>query len=244
MSNLDSDKKHLSHAYIEPRKLKFYGAKEVVDAKGIRIKLSNGEELIDGLSGLWNVNVGHGRKEIAKAANKQMEKLPYYPSAFEYTTEPPIKLAEKLTSLLPRKSKIEKFIFGLTGSDANETAFRLARMFHTIRGENKRKKIISRKYSYHGFTKSAVSATTLPLYHLWEKPDPNLYFEVPLYDADELEDLILKEGPDTFSVIILEPVMANGGVHISPKNYFKKVREICDKYGILMIFDEIITAFG
>ena len=244
MSNLDLDKKHLSHAYIEPKKLKFYGAKEVVDAKGIRIKLSNGEELIDGLSGLWNVNVGHGRKEIAKAANKQMEKLPYYPSAFEYTTEPPIKLAEKLTSLLPRKSKIEKFIFGLTGSDANETAFRLARMFHTIRGENKRKKIISRKYSYHGFTKSAVSATTLPLYHLWEKPDPNLYFEVPLYDADELEDLILKEGPDTFSVIILEPVMANGGVHISPKNYFKKVREICDKYGILMIFDEIITAFG
>ena len=108
MSNLDLDKKHLSHAYIEPRKSKFYGAKEVVDAKGIRIKLSNGEELIDGLSGLWNVNVGHGRKEIAKAANKQMEKLPYYPSAFEYTTEPPIKLAEKLTSLLPRKSKIEK----------------------------------------------------------------------------------------------------------------------------------------
>ena len=96
MSNLDLDKKHLSHAYIEPRKSKFYGAKEVVDAKGIRIKLSNGEELIDGLSGLWNVNVGHGRKEIAKAANKQMEKLPYYPSAFEYTTEPPIKLAEKL----------------------------------------------------------------------------------------------------------------------------------------------------
>ena len=143
MSNLDLDKKHLSHAYIEPRKSKFYGAKDVVDATGIRRNLSNGEELIDGLSGLWNVNVGHGRKEIAKAANKQMEKLPYYPSAFEYTTEPPIKLAEKLTSLLPRKSKIEKFIFGLTGSDANETAFRLARMFHTIRGENKRKNIIS-----------------------------------------------------------------------------------------------------
>jgi adenosylmethionine-8-amino-7-oxononanoate aminotransferase len=244
MRNLDLDRSLLTHPFIEPRKTKVFGSQEVVGGRGIKIKLSDGRELIDGLSGLWNINVGHGRQEMAEAANKQMKKLPYYPSAFEYTTEPSIKLAQKLSKLLPKKSGINRFTFGLTGSDANETAFRLARMYHTVRGEGKRKKIISRKYSYHGFTKAALSATRIPLYHLWEQPDPNLYFEVPPYDLDELEDLIIREGPKTISVFIVEPIMANGGVHIPPKDYLKVARRICDKYGVLMVFDEVITAFG
>lgn len=244
MKNLELDKSLLTHAFVEPRKTKLFGSQEVVSGKGIKIKLSDGRELIDGLSGLWNINVGHGRHEMAEAANKQMKKLPFYPSAFEYTTEPPIKLAQKLIKILPKKSGISKFTFGLTGSDANETAFRLARMYHTIRGEGKRIKIISRKYSYHGFTRAALGATRIPLYHLWEQPDPSLYLEVSPYDLDELEDLIIKEGPKTISIFIVEPIMANGGVHIPPKNYLKEAQKICNKYGILMVFDEVITAFG
>ena len=174
MKNLELDKSLLTHAFVEPRKTKLFGSQEVVSGKGIKIKLSDGRELIDGLSGLWNINVCLGMHEMAEAAHKQMKKLPFYPSAFEYTTEPPIKLAQKLIKILPRKSGISKFTFGLTGSDANETAFRIARMYHTIRGESKRIKIISRKYSYHGFTKAALGATRITLNHLWEQQDPSL----------------------------------------------------------------------
>jgi len=254
------DRAHLIHPVTEFRKHEKIGPKIVTGGDGIRIHTADGKTLIDGCSGLWNINIGHGRTEIADAVAKQMHDVPYYPGFWEYSTEPAIRLAERLANLLPSKFEINRFLFTSGGSDANETNFRIARTYHATRGEPRRRKILSRASSYHGITYATGSATRLPAYHIFATPDP-LHIEVPapycfrcelgktfpecgLACADSVEQAIEHEGADTIAAIIAEPVFGTGGNIPPPDGYFQQLREICDRHGVLLILDEVITGFG
>ncbi|MCP5056908.1 MAG: aspartate aminotransferase family protein [bacterium] len=256
----DLDRAHLIHPITELRSHEEKGPKIVVGGKGIRIRLADGRSLIDGLSGLWNMNVGHGRTEIGDAVAKQMHEVAYYPGFWDYATEPAIRLAERLTKRMPAGSELDHFLFTSGGSDANETNFRIARLFHAVRGEPGRRKILSRAHSYHGITRAAGSATRLPAYHIFEEPDP-LHIQVPapycfrcelgkelpgceIACADAIEEAIEREGAETIAAIIAEPVMGTGGVIPPADDYFPRLREICDRHGVLLILDEVITGFG
>jgi len=228
--------------------------------EGIRIHLADGRTLIDGLSGLWNVNVGHGRTEIADAVAEQMREVAYYPGFWDYATEPAIRLADRLAKRMPAGSELDHFLFTTGGSDANETNFRIARLYHAVRGEPGRRKILSRAHSYHGITRAAGSATRLPAYHVFEEPDP-LHVQVPapycfrcelgktlpscgIACSDAIEEAIEREEAGTIAAIIAEPVMGTGGVIPPPDDYFRKLRDVCDRHGVLLILDEVITGFG
>jgi len=199
-------------------------------------------------------------EEIADAVAKQMADVPYYPGFWEYSTEPAIRLAERLANLMPSQVDIERFLFTSGGSDANEMNFRIARTYHATRGEPERRKILSRTGSYHGITYAAGSATRLSAYHIFNPPDP-LHIEVAapycfrcslgktfpecgLACADEIEIAIEREGAHTIAAIVAEPVFGTGGNIPPPDGYFQKLREICDRHGILLILDEVITGFG
>ncbi len=256
----DLDRAHLIHPITEFRTHEKRGPKVVSGGDGIRIHTTDGRSWIDGCSGLFNVNVGHGRREIGDAVAKQMQEVSYYPGFWEYATEPPIRLAERLSKLLPAGSGLEHFLFTTGGSDANETNFRIARTYHAIRGEPGRRKILSRAHSYHGITRAAGSATRLPAYHIFAEPDP-LHLEVPapycfrceagktypdcrLACADAVEETIEREGAETVAAVIAEPVLGTGGIIPPPDDYFPRLREICDRHGVLLILDEVITGFG
>ncbi len=254
------DRAHLIHPITEFRAHEKKGATVVTGGEGIRIHTAQGESLIDGCSGLWNINVGHGRREIGDAVAKQMNDVAYYPGFWEFSTEPAIKLAERLANTFPSDSQLDHFIFTTGGSDANETAFRLARTYHAVRGDHGRKKIISRAHAYHGITRAAGSATRLPAYHIFAEPDP-LHIEAPgaycfrcalgktypdcsLDCADAIEATIEREGADTVAAVIAEPVFGTGGVIPPADGYFQRLREVCDRHGVLLILDEVITGFG
>ena len=254
------DRAHLIHPITEFRSHEEKGPTIVTGGEGIRIRTADGETLIDGCSGLWNINIGHGRSEIADAVAKQMKEVAYYPGFWEFSTEPAITLAERLAKLMPAESGLDRFLFTTGGSDANETNFRIAHLYHAARGEPGRRKILSRAHAYHGTTRWAASATRLPAYHIFAEPDP-LYVEVPatycyrceldkecpscdLACVDSLEETIQREGAETIAAIIAEPVLGTGGIIPPPDGYFQKVRETCDRHGILLILDEVITGFG
>ena len=256
----DLDRAHLIHPVTELRKHEETGPTIVTGGDGIRIHTSDGQSLIDGCSGLWNVNVGHGRTEIADAVTKQMNDVAYYPGFWEFSTEPAIRLAERLAGLLPPDIGIGHFLFTSGGSDANETNFRIARTYHATRGEPERRKILSRAHAYHGITHAAGSATRLPAYHIFATLDP-LHVQVPapycfrcelgksfpscaLACADAVEETILREGPETVAAIVAEPVFGTGGNIPPPDGYFQRLREVCDRHGVLLILDEVITGFG
>jgi adenosylmethionine-8-amino-7-oxononanoate aminotransferase len=230
-----------------------------VSGQGPLIKDSTGREYIDGLSGLWNVNVGHGRQELAEAARLQMATLAYHSTYAGSTNEPAIALAERLSGLV--YPSIKTFFFTSGGSEATETAFKTARFYWKALGKPDKVKVVSRLRAYHGLTLAAMSATGLPAFwpmfeprtpgfvHI-DSPDPyrfvNTNPEVSLgvAAANALEDAILREGPETVAAFIAEPVQGAGGVIVPPPDYFGRIREICTKYDVLFIADEVITGFG
>ena len=187
MNVAELDRDYLVHPLSELRRDQ--DRRLVVAAEGIRIHLEDGRTLIDGLSGLWNILVGHGRHEIGEPATRQMQALPYYPAFWGYTSEPAALLAKRLADLMPAASGIRRFLFTLCGSDANEMNFRIARQYHAIKGNPDRQKILSRRLGYHGITRGAASATRLDMYHWFDKPDP-LHIEVDTHDIDQLEQTI------------------------------------------------------
>lgn len=220
------------------------------------LRTADGKEYIDGLSALWNVNVGHGRKELADAAGTQMAKLAYASAYAGFSNEPAIRLAERLVGL--SYSNMTSAYFTTGGAESNESAFKFARYYWKRMGKPNKVKIISRNYGYHGVTLAAMSATSLPGYQKMFGPlVPEFLQVVPPYPyrwpgngdagigaADAVEEAILAQGADTVAAIIAEPVMGAGGVIVPPPTYFPRLREICDRHDVLLIADEVITGFG
>jgi 4-aminobutyrate--pyruvate transaminase len=164
---VDLDRAHVIHPINEFRKHEKYGAKIFVGGKGIELQLADGRTLIDGFSGLFNINVGHGRTEIADAVAAQMRQLAYYPSFWDFGNEPAARLAERVVKLLPEDRKLNHILFHSGGSEANEANFKLARLYHAVRGKASKTKILSRRWAFHGATRSAGSATSIEAYHLF-----------------------------------------------------------------------------
>ncbi len=218
---------------------------------------ADGKEYIDGLAGLWNVALGHGRRELADAARAQMETLAYASGYTGNTNLPAIELAEKLARLT--YPKINRFFFTSGGAEANESAIKLARSYWKLRGHPTKTKVISRELGYHGTTLAAMSATGIAGY--WPLFEPRVpgFVHIPspysyraqrdgerygVTVADELEKAIEHEGADTVAMFLAEPVIGVGGVMVPPDDYFPRIREICDSHNVLFAADEVITGFG
>ncbi|MGE0418983.1 MAG: aspartate aminotransferase family protein [Acetobacteraceae bacterium] len=250
----ESDRRHLIHPLHHPKD--HAGAKIIASAQGAMLRTGDGTEYIDGLSALWNVNIGHGRKELAAAAAAQMEKLDYASAYAGFSNEPAIRLAERIVGLAYDNMAAAYFTTG--GAESNESAFKFARYYWKRMGRPDKVKIISRRYGYHGVTLAAMSATSLPGYQKMFGPLVPEFLQVaPPYPyrwpgngdagieaADAVEQAILEQGADTVAAIIAEPVMGAGGVIVPPATYFPRLREICDRHGVLLIADEVITGFG
>jgi adenosylmethionine-8-amino-7-oxononanoate aminotransferase len=219
---------------------------------------ADGKQYIDGLAGLWNVALGHGRRELAEAARQQLETLAYASGYTGHSNERAIELAEELARLT--YPAINRFFFTSGGAEANESAIKVARSYWKLRGQPGKTKVISRELGYHGTTLAAMSATGIAGYWpLFEPrvpgflhiPSPYPYraqtADGPSYGvaiANELEKAILREGPETVAMFLAEPVIGVGGVVVPPDDYFPRIREICDRYDVLFAADEVITGFG
>src|SRR6476659_354695 len=214
----------------------------------------HGRRYLDGLSGLFTVQVGHGRADIAAAGARQAEQLAYYP-IWSAAHPAAIELAARLASLAP--ADLNRVFFTSGGSEAVESALKLARNFHRMHGKGQKHKVIAREVAYHGTSFGALSATGITeLRSQFEPltpggchvPNTNIYRwpdnKDPLWVADAIEERIVFEGPETVAAVILEPVQNAGGCFVPPDGYFQRVREICDQYDVLMISDEVICAWG
>ncbi len=254
---LEVDQAHLLHPLHHPSA---YATTRVwVSGEGALIRDSNGREYIDGLSGLWNVNVGHGRRELADAASRQMATLAFHSSYAGGSNEPAIALAERLSTLA--YPSINTFYFTSGGAEATETSIKTARFYWKAVGQPDKVKVVSRHRAYHGLTLAAMSATGLPAFwpmfeprtpgflHI-DAPDPYRFaapeagVSIGVAAANQLEQAILREGPDTVAAFIAEPVQGAGGVIVPPPDYFARIREICTQYDVLLIADDVITGFG
>lgn len=252
-----SDLAHLIHPLYHPTD--HQEPRIWVEGRGALIKDINGVEVIDGLGGLWNVNVGHGRRELAEAAMHQMSTLAYCSAYTGASNLPAIELAERLSGLV--YPSINTFFFTSGGAESTESSIKTARFYWKTQGKPGKIKIISRMLAYHGVTLAAMSATGIPEY--WKMFEPRvphfLHIASPypyrftggdaqtspgVAAANLLEEAILQEGPDTVAGFIAEPVQGAGGVLVPQDDYFPRIREICDKYDVLLISDEVITGFG
>ncbi|MFM8827489.1 MAG: aspartate aminotransferase family protein [Actinomycetota bacterium] len=232
------------------------GLPVIARGEGAYVWDTGGKRYLDGLSGLFTVNIGHGRKELAEAAEHQTRTLPYFP-LWSFGTEPAIRLAARLADLAP--GDLNRVFFTTGGGEAVESAWKLAMQYFAAIGQPQRRKVISRDYAYHGTSLGALSITGIPA--LREPFEPLLPTAVKIRNtnsyrcgacagsctldcADDLERRILAEGPETVAMVIMEPVQNTGGTLVPPEGYWRRVRETCDKYGILLVSDEVICAFG
>lgn len=237
------DKKHFLHPTSPIKQQQESGPSFIFkEGRGIFLEDYKGNVVIDGMSSLWNVNIGHGREELAEVAAEQMKKLAFSSCFATYSNEPAIRLAAKLAQLAPGDLTTTFFTSG--GSEANDTAYKLARHYWILKGEPEKKKIISRTKSYHGVSMGATSATGLKPFRDFSSSIAPDFLHVDHFNTDALREKILIEGPETIAAFIAEPVQGAGGVHIAPDHYFKEIRDICDFYNILFITDEVITGFG
>lgn len=254
------DAAHYLHPFTDHKELRKAGTRMIVRADGPYIYDSEGNEILDGMAGLWCVSVGYGRKELAEVAYQQMQELPYYNSFFKTATPSAVLLAQKLAELAPKS--VNQVFFGSSGSESNDTALRVARHFWALEGKPSKNRIISRKNAYHGSTVAGVSLGGMePMHSQLGGAVPNIVhvmmpyaFEVAepgesdeafgLRAAKAVEDAILEAGADNVAAFIGEPVMGAGGVKIPPANYWKEVERICRKYDVLLMLDEVITGYG
>lgn len=252
------DAAHYMHPFTDHAALAAKGVRVMVRGEGIYLWDSEGNKILDGMSGLWCVNVGYGRTAISEAVYRQMETLPFYNSFFNTTNIPAVKLAALLVALSPQQ--FNHVFFTGSGSEANDTNLRMVRRYWDLMGYKGRHTIISRYNAYHGSTLAGSAlggmegmheqAGTIPgIEHIGQ---PN-YFEsgsgmsedaFGLVAAGWLEKKILEVGPDKVAAFIGEPVQGAGGVIIPPATYWPEIGRICDKYGILLIADEVICGFG
>src|SRR3954451_12092631 len=251
---LEMDRQYLVHPLHHPEDHK--APLLVTEGRGAMLHLADGREVIDGLAGLWNVNIGHGRGEMPDAAAGQMRRIAYASAYVGATNEPAIRLAEKIVKHAYASSSAVYYTTG--GAESNESAFKTARFFWKVQDKPEKTKFISRVHAYHGVTMAAMSATGMASYQKMFGPlmpgfahaaAPYPYRwqgneECGIGAAEAIEKAILAEGPENVAGVICEPVMGAGGVIVPPDSYFPKLREICDRYDVLLIADEVITGFG
>ena len=237
----------------------------IAGGAGVRIKSCQGRELIDCGAGLWCVNIGYGRAELGDAAAQAMRDLGYYHTFASHSNEPIIRLADRVLGLFRERAgagHLSKIFFGTSGSDANDTNFKLVRYYNNLRGRPQKKKVISRLGSYHGLTYAAGSLTGIPAFHeafdlpidgVFHTSCPHFYRFAENGEGEDaftdrmirdLEALIAREGAETIAAFIAEPVMGTGGVFLPPRGYFARVQEVLAENDILFIADEVITGFG
>jgi len=258
------DSAHFIHPFTDHAGLASRGARVITRADNIYVWDSEGAKILDAMSGLWCVNAGYGRKELADAAYQQMMTLPFYNSFFNTTNVPAVQLATKLASLAPKVGgrSFEHVFFSSSGSESNDTNVRMVRRYWDLLGQPQRKVIISRNNAYHGSTMAGASLGGMSGMHAQgDLPIPNItHIEQPHHwenglpgeskadfgrrAAGWLEAKILEVGADKVAAFIAEPVQGAGGVIIPPETYWPEIQRIVDQYGILLISDEVICAFG
>lgn len=258
------DSAHFIHPFTDHGDLATRGSRVITRADNIYIWDSEGAKILDAMSGLWCVNAGYGRKELADAGYQQMMTLPFYNAFFQTTNVPAVQLATKLAQLAPevRGRKFEHVFFSSSGSESNDTNVRMVRRYWDLLGQPQRKVIISRHNAYHGSTMAGASLGGMSGMHAQgDLPIPDIvHIEQPhffenanpgeteadfgLRAARWLEEKILSIGADKVAAFIAEPVQGAGGVIIPPETYWPEIQRIVDKHGILLISDEVICAFG
>ncbi|WP_146347473.1 aspartate aminotransferase family protein [Phaeobacter marinintestinus] len=253
------DAAHHIHPFSNNAELAKKGARVITRAKGVYLTDSEGETILDGMAGLWCVNIGYGRDELAEAAARQMKELPYYNTFFQTTHVPVIALAAKIAELAP--GNLNHTFFAAGGSEANDTNLRMVRTYWAAKGKPTKSIVISRINAYHG--SSVGSASLGGMVHMHEQggmPIPDIHHinqpnwwaeggdmtpeEFGLARAHELEEAILDLGEDRVAAFIAEPIQGAGGVIVPPATYWPEIQRICDKYEILLIADEVICGFG
>ncbi len=253
------DHAHHIHPFTDHAQMHAIGTRVITRAEGIYLWDSDGNRLLDAMAGLWCVNIGYGRKELAEAAAAQITDLPYYNTFFQTTHPPVIELSQMLSEVMP--DGLNHFFYVNSGSEANDTIVRMVRHYWTIKDQPKRSIIISRVNAYHGSTVASASLGGMQVMHdqgglpiagvthiqqpYWfgdsEHGDPDDFGKKM---ASELELRILALGPDNIAAFIAEPVQGAGGVIIPPATYWPEIQRICNEYGILLIADEVICGFG
>ena len=235
------------------------GSRIITHAEGCFIHDADGNTILDGMAGLWCVNVGYGRSELADVAHEQLLQLPFYNTFFRTATVPAVELATKIASLTG--GKLQHVFFSSSGSEANDTAFRMVRHYWDLRGQPQRKIFISRWNAYHGSTVAGTSLGGMKFMHAQgDLPIPGIEHIMQPYKfgdgfaesedafaeraANALEERILKLGPDKVAAFIGEPVQGAGGVIIPTRGYWERIGAICKKYGVLLVCDEVICGFG
>jgi putrescine aminotransferase len=254
------DALHHLHPFTNHKAMRAGVTRVIVKGDGPYLWDSEGNRILDGMSGLWTTTIGCGRKELADAAAAQMLELPFYNTFFKTTHPPVVQLAKKLADIAP--DNLNQVFLGSSGSESNDTAIRLIRHYWALKGEPKRRIIISRNQAYHGSTIAAGSMGGMSHVHEHSYPvyegfrhiiDPYWYGEAKdgetpeafgLRAAKALEDEILAIGPENVAAFAAEPVQGAGGVKIAPETYWPEIQKIVDKYGILFLADEVITGFG
>ena len=253
------DASHHLHPFTDTAEINAKGARIITRAKGVYIYDSDGHQILDGMAGLWCMNVGYGREEIIEAAYRQMQQLPYYNTFFQTSHPPAIALSEKLTSIAP--DHINHVFYVGSGSEANDTVVRMVRHYWASLGKPDKKVIISRKNGYHGSTMAGASLGGmafmhqqggLPIPDITHIDQPYWYGEggdmspeeFGLMRARALEEEIDRIGEDKVAAFIAEPIQGAGGVVIPPETYWPEIKRICDEREILLVADEVICGFG
>ena len=253
------DRKHHIHPFTDHKDMHQKGVRIITGAENIYVYDSDGNKYLDGMSGLWCVNIGYGRTELAEVAKLQMEQLPYYNSFFQTAQLPAVELAEMLAEVTP--PQMNRTFFGCSGSDGNDTVLRMARYYWEIQNQPDRNIIISRYNAYHGSTmaggslggmKGIHAQGGLPIPNIEHIDQPYHYREGGDLSAEEfglksaraLEEKILEVGADRVAAFIGEPVQGAGGVIVPPDTYWPEINRICKKYDILLCADEVICGFG
>ena len=254
-----ADQAHFIHPFTDQAALHKDGARIIESGQGVCITDSEGHRLIDGMAGLWCVNVGYGQVSLIEAAHEQLKRLAYYNAFFHTAVPSSIELAELLAEVSP--AQFRRVYYTNSGSEGNDTVIRLVRHYWNLMGQPQRKVVIARNYAYHGSTIGGASLSGMPWMHAQgDLPIPGIvHIEQPHYHmlgagmtpeafglraARWLEEKILEVGADKVAAFIAEPVQGAGGVVVPPSTYWPEIQRICNQYGILLVSDEVICGFG